>query len=189
MVEVVVSRLGMDASSQSYVVVLQEKRGPRLLPIWIGQAEAESIVMHMHDVKRDRPSTHDLCKSLIVGLGAALRRVQITHVANNTYHGDLQLERAGQFISVDVRPSDAIAIALRLDAPIFATETLLALPDDDEESGAEDSDDDNDDSSNESFLPPTALRDSAEPGAELSAEQLKEYLEQLRPEDFGKFKL
>src|SRR5919106_1456228 len=71
MIEVVVSRLGLDSSTQSYVVILQEKEGQRLLPIWIGQPEAESIAMQMHNVKRPRPLTHDLCKSLIVGLGGA----------------------------------------------------------------------------------------------------------------------
>jgi bifunctional DNase/RNase len=106
-----------------------------------------------------------------------------------TYHGDLQLERAGQFITVDSRPSDAIAIALRLDAPIFATEALLALPDDEQDGGANESDDADDDASDDSFMTPTGSREDAEPNAELSADQLKEYLEQLRPEDFGKFKL
>jgi hypothetical protein len=173
MIEVVVSRLGMDPGQQTYVVVLQEKDGARVLPIWIGQAEAESIVIQMHHVKRPRPLTHDLCKTLIVGLGATLRRVQITRVESSTYYGELHLERDGAIVQIDSRPSDAIAIALRLDAPIFAAEALLVLPEDDEEASADDA-----------FLaPPTT--DSAE----LSAEQLKEYLEHLRPEDFGKFNL
>src|SRR6201990_527959 len=106
MIEVVVSRLGMDPGTQSYVVVLQEKGGARLLPIWIGQPEAESIVMQMHNMKRARPLTHDLCKTLITGLGATLRRIQITRVENNTYFGELHLERAGQMLTVDSRPSD-----------------------------------------------------------------------------------
>jgi len=172
MIEVVVSRLGMDPGSQTYVVVLQEKDGERLLPIWIGQPEAESIVMHMHNMKRARPLTHDLCKTIITGLGATLRRVQITRVENNTYYGELHLVRDGKVVNVDSRPSDAIAIALRLDAPIFASESLLVVPDDEE------------DESTESLSPPTTSGES-----ELSAEQLKEYLEHLRPEDFGKFKL
>ena len=91
MIEVVVARLGLDASTQSYVVVLQEKDGSRLLPIWIGQPEAESIVMQIHNVKRARPFTHDLCRSLILGLGASLRRVQITRVEKNTYYAELHL--------------------------------------------------------------------------------------------------
>src|SRR3954468_356421 len=132
MIEVVVSKLGIDPGTKTYVVVLQEKGGARLLPIWIGQAEAESIVMHMHDMKRARPLTHDLCKTLITGLGASLRRIQITRVENNTYYGELHLERDAQIIRIDSRPSDAIAIAVRLDAPIFAAEALLVLPDESE---------------------------------------------------------
>jgi bifunctional DNase/RNase len=173
MIEVVVSRLGMDPGTQAYVVVLQEKDGERLLPIWIGQAEAESIVIHMHNIKRDRPFTHDLCKNLIVGLGATLRRVEITRMEKNTYYGELHLESNGSITRIDSRPSDAIAIGLRFGAPIFAAETLLALPDEDEESG------------DELFAPPPTAQDAAE----LTAEQLKEYLERLRPEDFGKFNL
>ena len=80
MVEVVIARLGLDSTTQSYVLVLQEKGGTRLLPIWIGQPEAESIVRHMHNVKGVRPLTHDLVRNLIVGMGAQLRRVQITRV-------------------------------------------------------------------------------------------------------------
>ena len=173
MIEVIVSRLGMDAGSQAYVVVLQEKGGARLLPIWIGASEAESIAMHMHNIKRSRPFTHDLCKSLIVSLGATLRRVEITRVESNTYYAELHLERGGALIRVDSRPSDAIGIALRLDAPIFAAESLLMLPDEDDEEVSADS-----------FNPPVGGE-----GTGLSPEQLKEYLEHLRPEDFGKFNL
>src|ERR1700753_542015 len=125
MVEVVVSRLGMDPGTQTYVVVLQEKAGTRLLPIWIGQPEAESIVMQMHNMKRVRPLTHDLCKTIITGLGATLRRIQITRVQSNTYFCALHLERDRHLVQVDSRPYDAIEIALRLDAPMFAAEALL----------------------------------------------------------------
>ncbi|HEY7394694.1 MAG TPA: bifunctional nuclease family protein [Gemmatimonadaceae bacterium] len=176
MIEVVVSRLGLDPGTQAYVVVLQEKGGPRLLPIWIGKAEAESIVMHMHNMKRLRPLTHDLCKNLILQMGAALRRIEITRVENNTYYGELHLERNGSVTRVDSRPSDAIAIALRLDAPLFANEDLLMLPDEEED----------DDAKASWSNPPT---DAGTKGSEMSAEELKERLEQLRPEDFGKFNL
>ena len=174
MIEVVVSRLGMDSTSQSYVLVLQEKGGTRMLPIWIGQAEAHSIVVHMHGVKHERPFTHDLCKSLILQLGGAVRRVQITRVENSTYYGELHIDRAGSVIHVDSRPSDAIAIAIRLEAPIFASEALLVEPGDEEDESLSD----------EISLPGLSTESS-----ELSAEQLKEYLERLRPEDFGKFNL
>ncbi|HVX39644.1 MAG TPA: bifunctional nuclease family protein [Gemmatimonadaceae bacterium] len=175
MIEVAVSRLGMDPGTHNYVIVLQEKDGQRLLPIWIGQPEAESIVMHMHNMKRARPLTHDLCKSIVVGLGAVLRRVQITRVENNTYYGELHLERDGSVIRIDSRPSDAIAIALRLEAPIFAAEALLVT--------AEDEDEDEQEAGGGAFTPPPAGLDPQE----LNAEELKRYLEHLRPEDFGKF--
>ena len=93
MVEVTVARLGLDSSTNSYVVILQEKGGTRLLPIWIGQPEAESIAMHINNIKRDRPLTHDLCKNLIVGLGGQLRRVQITKVQKSTYFAELHITR------------------------------------------------------------------------------------------------
>ena len=165
----------MDSSNQSYVLVLQEKNGTRMLPIWIGQAEAHSIVVHMHGVKHERPFTHDLCKSLIQQLGGVLRRVQITRVENSTYYGELHIERSGAVVLVDSRPSDAIAIAIRAEAPIFASEALLVEP------GEEDEDD--------SLSQEISLPGQGSESSELSAEQLKEYLEHLRPEDFGKFNL
>jgi uncharacterized protein len=179
MIEVTVSRLGLDSSTNSYVVVLQERDGSRLLPIWIGQPEAESIVMHMHNVKRSRPLTHDLVRSLIVGMGAQLRRVQITRVEKSTYYAELHIQRGTELVQIDARPSDSIAVALRLSAPIYAAESLLVEPGDDTEEGDEEG------SSDE---PDLGLSDADPRGdAELSAEQLKAYLENLRPEDFGKF--
>src|SRR5687767_14771750 len=172
MIEVVVSRLGLDSSTQSYVVILQEKGGHRLLPIWIGQPEAESIVMQMKHMKRERPLTHDLCKRLIVGLGGELRRVQITRVQKNTYFAELHLSRGEELVHVDARPSDSIAIALRLAAPIFAPESLLTAIA--VEGG------DTLQSEEPDLTPATD---------EMSADQLKEYLERMKPEDFGKFNL
>jgi bifunctional DNase/RNase len=126
--------------------------------------------MQMHNIKRVRPLTHDLCKSLILGLGGALKKVHITRVEKNTYYAELHIARNGDVVQVDARPSDSIAIALRLSAPIFASEALLSDVQVEE--------------STESFDAET-LR----PSSELNAEQLKEYLERLRPEDFGKFNL
>jgi bifunctional DNase/RNase len=186
MIEVFVSRLGLDSASNSYVVVLQEKDGVRLLPIWIGQPEAESIVLHMHNVKRARPLTHDLVRSLIVGMGARLLHVNVTRVEERTYFAELRLQHAGELVTIDARPSDSIAIALRLGAPIYAAEELLSDPGDDtgvEEDDADDEDDDAPDFSGGSAF--VVASDDA--NVELTAEQLKSYLETLRPEDFGKF--
>ncbi len=167
MVEIIVDRLGLDSASNSYVVILREKHGNRLLPIWIGQPEAESIVMQMNHVKRERPLTHDLCKSLIVSLGGTLRRISITRVQQRTYYAELHIDGPAGLVHVDARPSDSISIALRLDAPIFAEEDLLSAPDADEDSTAS-----------------TLLSSQAH---DLTPEQLKAYLANLRPEDFGKF--
>ena len=179
MVEVFVARLGLDSSTNSYVVILQEKGGNRLLPIWIGQPEAESIVMQMKHMKRERPLTHDLCKHLIVGLGGELRRVQITRVQKNTYFAELHLARGEEFVMIDARPSDSIAIALRLAAPIFAPESLLTAVAADEEEGEEGAESD-------AALSAEALEEEQR---RMSAQDLKEHLENLRPEDFGKFNL
>jgi bifunctional DNase/RNase len=172
MVEVFISRIGFDASTETFVVVLKEKIGERVLPIWIGRPEAESIVMRIHNIKHARPLTHDLCRNLIDGLGARLRRVQITHVANSTFFAELHLDMQGSTQVIDARPSDSIAVALRMDAPIFAADDLLTDPDADAEAG-------------ESFDSPE--RPSGE-GTRLTADELKAYLEKLRPEDFGDFK-
>jgi len=179
MIELLVSRLGLDSATNSYVVVLQERGGTRLLPIWIGQPEAESIVRHMHSVKNARPLTHDLVRNLILGMGAQLRRVQITRVEKSTYYAELHIQRGDTLVHIDARPSDSIAIALRLAAPIYAADDLLVEPaEDDEDEGGE---------------VPGVGESADEPvpsdtdPSELSADQLKAYLENLRPEDFGKF--
>ncbi|GAC1687943.1 MAG: bifunctional nuclease family protein [Gemmatimonadaceae bacterium] len=177
MVEVVVARLGIDSASQSYVLILQEKGGERLLPIWIGQPEAESIVMQMQNIRRARPLTHDLCKTLIASLGGTLRHVHITRVEKNTYYAEMQIHRGETVVQVDARPSDSIAIALRLSAPILVQDHLLTSPSDDPPADGEGQGGGDD------------RGPGARPSDDLSAEQLKAYLENLRPEDFGKFNL
>ncbi|MEO6444933.1 MAG: bifunctional nuclease family protein [Gemmatimonadaceae bacterium] len=175
MVEVAVARLGLDGSTNTYVVILREVGGERVLPIWIGQAEAESILLEMNHVKKERPLTHDLCKSLIVGLGGTVQRVHITKVEKGTYYAELQIHRDDEMYRVDARPSDSIAIALRIPAQIFAQESLLALP------GESPQDEDSDE-----VIPDTPPVQSTD---EMTADQLQQYLASLRPEDFGKFHL
>lgn len=163
MVEVTVSRIGLDAQSQAFVVILEERAGNRALPIWIGRPEAEAIAAHLNEVKRERPMTHDLAAALVQGLGGLLRRVQITRVVKGTFFAELHITRAGANVIVDARPSDAIAIALRLGAPVFVSDALL----DEDES-----------------LPES---DNVIDTDHLSAEELQRHLAQLRPEDFGRF--
>lgn len=183
MIEVRVARLGLDSVSNTYVVILQEKDGDRLLPIWIGQPEAESIVMEMNKIRPPRPLTHDLCKRLITGMGGSLRRVQITKVQDNTYFAELHIYRGEDVFHIDARPSDSIAIALRLSAPIFVQESLLTA-------FAVEEGDDNLSAEGPDFTPTEGGEGSAgSDPRDLSAEQLKAYLEKMRPEDFGKFNL
>jgi uncharacterized protein len=173
MVEVFISRIGFDASTETFVVFLKEKSGNRVLAIWIGRPEAESIVMRIHNIKHARPLTHDLCRNLIAGLGARLERVQITHVANSTFFAELHLVVNGTTKVIDARPSDSIAVALRMDAPIFAAGDLLSDPEAETEGEESESE---------------PGRQSGE-GTRLTAEELKAYLEKLRPEDFGDFNI
>jgi bifunctional DNase/RNase len=178
LVEVEVMRLGLDRSNNSYVVILREKEGDRLLPIWIGQPEAESIVIEMSNLHRERPLTHDLCKTLITALGGSLRRIHITRVENRTYYAELQIHRGDEIINIDARPSDSIAIALRFAAPMFAQDSLLTALEFEDSSEPEEA---------EAWSSPGANAGAA--SDEMSAEQLKKYLENLRPEDFGKFNI
>jgi len=161
-----VAHLGLDRTTNTPVVILQERDGERVLPIWIGPAEASAIAMELAGVKFARPLTHDLLKQVIVGVGAELRKVIITQVKDNTYYAELHIYRGDTVVQIDARPSDSIAIALRLKAPIFTSENLLALTSVDTMG--------------------SAPGESSGPTA-LDADALKTYLQNLDPEDFGKF--
>ena len=117
MIEVTVAHLGLDRSTNTPVVILREKEGARVLPIWIGPAEASAIAMELQGMKAQRPLTHDLLKQVIIGLGGDLRRVVISAVKENTYFAELLIRRDDHVFQVDARPSDSIALALRLRRP------------------------------------------------------------------------
>lgn len=184
LVEVTVTRMGLDSASTAYVLILREREGSGILPIWIGRSEAESIAMHMSGISHPRPMTHDLCRMLITGLGYTLRRVNITHVAHNTYHATLQLLGPAGPVELDARPSDCIAVALRCEAPIYAARELLNDMDDDDPR----------DVSSPPMPAPDPPVDPAsddvtkDASADELARQLKTHLERLRPEDFGRFR-
>jgi len=191
MVEVEVNKLGQDSSNNAHVVILKEKDGPRLLPIWIGKSEADSILMEMQGQRPARPLTHDLCKRLITGLGGALRRVQITKVKENTYFAELHIHRGDDLIQVDARPSDSIAIALRLSAPIFAQESLLTAIAIEDASEGEDEEPDfgaaGTGASPSSASTSGGKTRGGSDRVEMTGEELQEHLKRMRPEDFGKF--
>lgn len=117
--------VGLDPTTDSPVVVLEEDDGDRALPIWIGVAEARSIAREMEDLASPRPNSHDLTKRLLLGLEADVERVVVTKLQEGTYYALLVVRDGPRRIEIDARPSDAIAIALRVEAPVFARETLL----------------------------------------------------------------
>jgi len=175
MIEVKVQSLGLDRASSTPVVILQESDGSRVLPIWIGPGEASAIAMELAGMKFSRPLTHDLFASVILGLGGTLQRVMITRVVDNTYYAELVISRGTELVSVDARPSDSIAIALRMGAPMYTTEDLL------------------ENTAIEVAEPGDELEDPEQPEEEkagpekLTAEQLREHLRRMNPEDFGRF--
>jgi bifunctional DNase/RNase len=121
-----VEGVSIDARTSSPVLLLQEKDGARrALPIWIGSHEARSIALEMEEVPVPRPNTHDLIKNVLNGLGAKIDRVVVTELREGTYYAEIELTLAGRSVSVDSRPSDAIAVALRTKAPVFATDRVL----------------------------------------------------------------
>jgi bifunctional DNase/RNase len=171
MVEIRVQSLGLDQISKTPVVILQEVEGERMLPIWIGAGEASAIAMELAGMKPSRPLTHDLAASLIRGLGGALQRVIITRVEESTYFAELVIQRGADVFSVDARPSDSIAIGLRLQARLYTSDDLLSATAIQMQQGEE-----------------GLTRPDAEPEqSQMSAEQLQAYLKKLNPEDLGRF--
>jgi len=174
LVEVRVQSLGLDRSSNTPVVILQELSGDRVLPIWIGPGEASAIAMQLADMTFERPLTHDLLVSVLEGMGGTLDRVVISRVEKGTYYAELRVQRNGSLVTLDARPSDSIAVALRVDARMYADESLLERT---EVEIAEDS---------EEAAPPMPASDS-DTGQPMGPEELKEHLRRLNPEDFGRF--
>ncbi|MFQ5536923.1 MAG: bifunctional nuclease family protein [Gemmatimonadota bacterium] len=177
MVEVRVQTLGLDRTSNTPVVILKEIEGDRILPIWIGPGEASAIAMQLAEMEFERPLTHDLLVSVLRALGGVLQRVLISKVEKGTYYAELIVHRNGSVIALDARPSDSIAVALRMNARIFADDALLEhstvdLSIHESEGGTV--------GESPPSPPPTAE------GGE--AENLEEYLRRLDPEDFGRFK-
>ncbi|OGF18201.1 MAG: hypothetical protein A2W00_09910 [Candidatus Eisenbacteria bacterium RBG_16_71_46] len=168
MVEVRVNGLILEHKTQQNIVILREVEGERILPIWIGPGEAQAIRRILSEEPFPRPLTHDLLHLIVEGLKAKIARVVITDLRENTFFASVFVERQNELVSIDARPSDSVAVALRAKAPMFVNEKLLQPPPQEEEeetSGGE----------------PRPLTE------EEKAEQLRRYLEKLNPEDFGKF--
>jgi bifunctional DNase/RNase len=141
-------------------VILRDVQGGMVLPIWVGVYEANAIALEIEKVSTPRPMTHDLIKSLLHGLNTGLRKVVVSELKDDTFYAVIWLDRDGELISVDSRPSDALALALRLDCPIYVEESVLK----------------------NSKLAST-VSDKA------SNDELRRMLEGLNDEDFGRYKM
>jgi uncharacterized protein len=141
------------------IVLLKEREGERYLPIWIGPVEATAIALGMQGIETLRPMTHDLMRDLLQGLGISVDRIVITELRDGTFYAEIQMSQNGATVAVSSRPSDALALAVRMELTIFANEDVL-----DEAS--------------------IAVKDDQEEDAEKELERFREFLEQVTPEDF-----
>ena len=165
MVEVVLRAVRVDVGSSTPLLLLEEVGGNRVLPIFIGAPEATAIAYALQHIEAPRPMSHDLLGNVITALGARLFAVEITHLIDNTFYANLRLLRDGKEILVSARPSDAVALALRVGAPLLVSDELM----NDEAQGLEVSDLDEDDD---------------EEAEDTLLEQLRDFLDTVRPEDF-----
>ena len=124
-VEMKIRGLMMDPVTNMPIVVLKDINGNAILPIWVGIYEANAIALEIEKVSTPRPMTHDLIKTLLMGLGTGVRKVVVSELKDDTFYAVIWLDKDGELISVDSRPSDALALALRLDCPIYVDESVL----------------------------------------------------------------
>src|SRR5580658_3867474 len=124
-VEMKIRGLMMDPVTNMPIVVLKDLNGNSILPIWVGIYEANAIALEIEKVSTPRPMTHDLIKTLLLGLGTGIRKVVVSELKDDTFYAVIWLDKDGDLISVDSRPSDALALALRLDCPIYVDESVL----------------------------------------------------------------
>jgi hypothetical protein len=162
-IEFKIKGLMMDPLTNSPIVVLQDTTGETLLPIWVGIFEANAIALQIEKVDTPRPMTHDLIKGLLNHLDARVTKIVVTELKDNTFYALIFLDVAGKIVTVDSRPSDAIALALRTDSPIYVTDEVL--------------------SKSASTTASTLSADRSTP------EEIRQWLENLNPEDLGKYKM
>ena len=124
-VEMKIRGLMMDPVTNMPIVILKDAGTDTVLPIWVGVYEANAIALEIEKVSTPRPMTHDLIKNVLTGLDAAVHKVVVTELKDDTFYAVIWLEREGRVISIDSRPSDALALALRVDCPIFVDDEVL----------------------------------------------------------------
>ena len=159
MIEMKVSGVILDSASRHPIVMLRDMEERRALLIWIGEPEANAILMALEGIQAPRPLTHDLAVLLLGKLDAEIKRVHITDMRDQTFYAEIELEREGKAITVDARPSDAIALALRAGAPILVAADVMT----------------------NNSIPINPAKEEEE------AEKFREFLQNVKPGDFGKF--
>lgn len=168
MIEVFISGLAYDTLSNAPVVLLKERKGERILPIWIGPNEAGAIALELSGMEYRRPLTHDLLKSVMNGLNAVLQKVIVSSLKDSTFYAKFYIQASeNEIIEIDARPSDSIAMAMKMKAPIYISDEL-------------------DDSLIELSL---TAEESDEDSDTISPLDLKKRLRNIKPEDFGDFNL
>lgn len=125
-VEMKIRGLMMDPVTNMPIVILKDVSGNAILPIWVGIYEANAIALEIEKVSTPRPMTHDLIRTLLHGLETSVRKIVVSELKEDTFYAMIWLERNGELISVDSRPSDALAVALRLDCPIYVDDSVLS---------------------------------------------------------------
>lgn len=159
-VEMKIRTLMMDPVTQMPIVILRDVGGDTILPIWVGVYEANAIALEIEKVSTPRPMTHDLIKTIVTGLDVTVQKVVVNELKDDTFYALIWLLKNGESVSVDARPSDALALALRLDCPIYVDDQVLKT----------------------SKMVTTA-------GDKNNNEELRRWLEQLNDEDFGRYKM
>jgi len=159
-IEMKIRGLMMDPVTNMPIVVLKDAQGTAILPIWVGVFEANAIALEIEKVQTPRPMTHDLLKNLLMGLDVRVQRVVVNDLRDDTFYALIWIEKDGQLMSVDSRPSDALALALRVDCPIFVEEEVLKNS-----------------------------RISSVTAEKTSNEELRKWLENLNDEDLGRWKM
>ncbi|MEM6533882.1 MAG: bifunctional nuclease family protein [Myxococcota bacterium] len=181
LIEMEVSGLTVDSGSNTPIVILKEKDGERLLPIWIGVVEASAIAFELEKMKLNRPMTHDLLKNAVESLGGQVEKVSVVALRENTYYALISIAQGGKTIEIDSRPSDAIALALRTQAPILCDQTVI------ERAHIKESDESQ--PLDETAAAERLSEDGPRPIFGTEHEDLNALLEGLKPEDFGKYKM
>jgi bifunctional DNase/RNase len=159
-VEMKIRTLMMDPVTQMPIVILRDVAGETILPIWVGVYEANAIALEIEKVSTPRPMTHDLIKTIVTGLDVTVQKVVVNELKDDTFYALIWMDKNGESVSVDARPSDALALALRLDCPIFVDDQVLKT----------------------SKMATTASDKN-------NNEELRRWLEQLNDEDFGRYKM